>query len=367
MTLIASTEPWERFTACPPDDALAAELDRRRRLVAAGRPGRPAPGFGAELVLAADQFIITPAGRVARRRPGPRRRATRPRTVIAGYHWFTDWGRDTMISLEGLTLATGRHAEAGYILRTFAHHVRDGLIPNFFPDERERGALPHRRRDALVLPRPRPLRRSSPATGTRCGAAADAQGHRRPPPARARASASASTRPTACCSRGPRATSSPGWTRRSATGWSPRGAARRWRSTPCGTTPCGCSRAGCARIGRRRRRDGSAGTPTGPRASFNRRFWNAGRRLPVRRGRRPRRATTRRCRPEPGVRDLAATTRCWTATRWQPVLDGGRGEAADAGRPAVAGPGQPGLQAAVLRRPARPATRPTTRGRSGRG
>jgi predicted glycogen debranching enzyme len=54
--------------------------------------------------------------------------------VIAGYHWFTDWGRDTMISLEGLTLCTGRHREAGYILRTFAHYVRDGLIPNMFPD-----------------------------------------------------------------------------------------------------------------------------------------------------------------------------------------------------------------------------------------
>jgi predicted glycogen debranching enzyme len=56
------------------------------------------------------------------------------RTVIAGYHWFTDWGRDTMISLEGLTLCTGRQREAGYILRTFGHYVRDGLIPNMFPD-----------------------------------------------------------------------------------------------------------------------------------------------------------------------------------------------------------------------------------------
>ena len=54
--------------------------------------------------------------------------------MIAGYHWFTDWGRDTMISLEGLTLTTGRHREAGYILQTFAHYVRDGLIPNMFPD-----------------------------------------------------------------------------------------------------------------------------------------------------------------------------------------------------------------------------------------
>jgi predicted glycogen debranching enzyme len=61
------------------------------------------------------------------------------RTVIAGYHWFTDWGRDTMISLEGLTLATGRHLEAGYILRTFAHAVRDGLIPNMFPEGQNEG------------------------------------------------------------------------------------------------------------------------------------------------------------------------------------------------------------------------------------
>src|SRR5207245_11786302 len=64
------------------------------------------------------------------------------RTVIAGYHWFTDWGRDTMISLDGLTLATGRQSEAGYILRTFAHYVRDGLLPNLFP-EGERQGLYH--------------------------------------------------------------------------------------------------------------------------------------------------------------------------------------------------------------------------------
>ena len=61
------------------------------------------------------------------------------RTVIAGYHWFTDWGRDTMIGLEGLTLCTGRHREAGYILRTFAHYVRDGLIPNMFPEGTKEG------------------------------------------------------------------------------------------------------------------------------------------------------------------------------------------------------------------------------------
>jgi predicted glycogen debranching enzyme len=60
-------------------------------------------------------------------------------TVIAGYHWFTDWGRDTMISLEGLALCTGRTLEAGSILRMFAHHVRDGLVPNMFPEGANEG------------------------------------------------------------------------------------------------------------------------------------------------------------------------------------------------------------------------------------
>ena len=89
-------------------------------------------------MLAADQFIITPAGRVE---DAARARAAgdEVRTVIAGYHWFTDWGRDTMISLEGLTLCTGRRREAGYILRTFAHYVRDGLIPNLFPEGEKEG------------------------------------------------------------------------------------------------------------------------------------------------------------------------------------------------------------------------------------
>ena len=97
-----------------------------------------AQGVGAELVFASDQFVITPAGRtedVARAHAA----GDEVRTVIAGYHWFTDWGRDTMISLEGLTLTTGRYLEAGYILRTFAHYVRDGLIPNMFPDGQKDG------------------------------------------------------------------------------------------------------------------------------------------------------------------------------------------------------------------------------------
>ncbi len=58
--------------------------------------------------------------------------------IIAGYHWFTDWGRDTMISLEGLTLTTGRSLEAGYILRTFAYYIRDGLDSEHVPGCRQR-------------------------------------------------------------------------------------------------------------------------------------------------------------------------------------------------------------------------------------
>jgi predicted glycogen debranching enzyme len=132
VTLVASTEPWEVLRALPPAEAQAAERKRRSRLLLTARP-EVRSGTAAELVLAADQFLITPAGRVG---DAARARAAGDeiRTVIAGYPWFTDWGRDTMISFEGLTLITGRHVEGGYILRTFGHYVRDGLIPNMFPE-----------------------------------------------------------------------------------------------------------------------------------------------------------------------------------------------------------------------------------------
>jgi predicted glycogen debranching enzyme len=137
VTLIASTESWKDIHALSPDVAAAAEQDRRRSLLAIAGQGDHS-GVVSELVLAADQFIITPAGRVEE---AARARAAGEdvRTVIAGYHWFTDWGRDTMISLEGLTLCTGRFREASYILRTFGHYVRDGLIPNMFPDGSREG------------------------------------------------------------------------------------------------------------------------------------------------------------------------------------------------------------------------------------
>jgi predicted glycogen debranching enzyme len=135
--LVASTESTETMNVLAPSLALDAERRRRQRLLAQAAP-EAQQGPAAELVLAADQFIITPAGRTEE---VTRARAfgDEVRTVIAGYHWFTDWGRDTMISLEGLTLATGRQTEAGYILRTFGHYVRDGLIPNMFPEGEKEG------------------------------------------------------------------------------------------------------------------------------------------------------------------------------------------------------------------------------------
>jgi predicted glycogen debranching enzyme len=136
-TLVASTESVSTMMVLDPEAALAAERGRRSRLQAHASP-EALDGIGAELVLAADQFIIRPAGRKEETAPA-RASGDEVRTVIAGYHWFTDWGRDTMISLEGLTLVTGRHVEAGYILRTFAHYVRDGLIPNMFPEGEKEG------------------------------------------------------------------------------------------------------------------------------------------------------------------------------------------------------------------------------------
>ena len=88
-------------------------------------PQVTAPEWIEQLVLAADQFIVS--------RPS----STNPegKTIIAGYPWFSDWGRDTMISLPGLTLATGRPEVAHPILSTFAQYVSQGMLPNVFPDQ----------------------------------------------------------------------------------------------------------------------------------------------------------------------------------------------------------------------------------------
>ncbi len=135
-TLVASTEGWDVLHALDHATAWDAECRRRERLLSQADPR--AQNAAPKLVLAADQFLVHPVAR-----PGDsavaRAAGDEVRTVIAGYHWFTDWGRDTMISLEGLTLTTGRHVEAGYILRTFARYVKDGLIPNLFPEGNREG------------------------------------------------------------------------------------------------------------------------------------------------------------------------------------------------------------------------------------
>ncbi|HUK54887.1 MAG TPA: amylo-alpha-1,6-glucosidase [Candidatus Binatia bacterium] len=88
------------------------------------RQGMETPDWIRQLVLAADQFI---AVRPLADDPGAK-------TVLAGFPWFTDWGRDTMIALPGLTLSTGRPEIARSILRTFARFVDGGMLPNYFPD-----------------------------------------------------------------------------------------------------------------------------------------------------------------------------------------------------------------------------------------
>lgn len=132
VALVASTEPWPVARALTVEQALAAEGERRRRLLSRAHPALRT-GAPALLALAADAFVFTP-----RNRPDLLARVQAEGdglcSIIAGYPWFNDWGRDTMIGLEGLTLVTGRWAEARDILRTFARYLKDGLIPDNIPD-----------------------------------------------------------------------------------------------------------------------------------------------------------------------------------------------------------------------------------------
>jgi predicted glycogen debranching enzyme len=130
VTLIASAEEWPTIEALQPQEAFDAERDRREQLLAQADPRTRSPEAG-QLVLAADQFIVQPVLHGQSLGPsGP----GEAKTLLAGYHWFTDWGRDAMISLEGLTLLTGRHTDARSILLTFAAAIQDGLVPNLFPE-----------------------------------------------------------------------------------------------------------------------------------------------------------------------------------------------------------------------------------------
>ena len=115
-TIVASTEPREASRA---PVLRRAEVQRRAELL------RPVPSddpLVRSLLSAAGQFIV---------------RRDELRSVIAGYHWFSDWGRDTMIALPGLTLATGRPEIAKDILLAFARTIDQGMLPNRFPDAGE--------------------------------------------------------------------------------------------------------------------------------------------------------------------------------------------------------------------------------------
>ncbi len=112
-TVIVSTGKHETENA---ESFEKSEIERRENLIKAADAESE---FHKNLVLAADQFIV-------KRGQG--------KTVIAGYPWFSDWGRDTMIALSGLTLATNREEIAREILLEFSGHISEGMLPNRFPD-----------------------------------------------------------------------------------------------------------------------------------------------------------------------------------------------------------------------------------------
>ncbi len=109
--------------------ARAEQVEHEQKLLAMwrgfdGQAASSAPGWVQQLVLGADQFVVK------------RSLPDEPdgRSIIAGYHWFGDWGRDTMIALPGIALTTGRPEIARKILLAFARYVDGGMLPNDFPD-----------------------------------------------------------------------------------------------------------------------------------------------------------------------------------------------------------------------------------------
>ena len=160
------------------------------------------------------------------------------RTVIAGYPWFNDLGPDTKITIEGLTLRTGRWPEAAWILRTFAQYIRDGLIPNLFPEGQREGlyhtadatlwffhaldryleaSKDHSLLEAL-LPKLMDIVEHH-LCGTRFGIGVDPN--------------------DGLLRQGQEQYQLTWMMRRWMIGWLHRGAARQWRSTASGTMPCG--------------------------------------------------------------------------------------------------------------------------------
>jgi predicted glycogen debranching enzyme len=116
VSIIASTE---RREACRVGELIRVEVERRNEVLGSSLAGDEAVRA---LTAAADQYVVARGEQ---------------KTVIAGYHWFGDWGRDTMIALPGLTLVTGRFDTARSILAEFARHVSEGMLPNRFTEADE--------------------------------------------------------------------------------------------------------------------------------------------------------------------------------------------------------------------------------------
>jgi predicted glycogen debranching enzyme len=111
--VISTHDPGERN----PFKLFDKEKRRRQRLLSILPYGEE---FARTLTLAADQFLVQRSGKLL--------------SIIAGYHWFADWGRDAMVALPGLCLTTRRYRDAKKILQLYARHVSHGMLPNRFPD-----------------------------------------------------------------------------------------------------------------------------------------------------------------------------------------------------------------------------------------
>jgi len=109
----------EKLPDLPAEKIIAEYRARAKRMV---KQAGYEDDFINRLVLATDSFVCW-------------RESTKKHTILAGLPWFTDWGRDTMISFEGIMLTTKRFAEAKEILESFAEYEKNGLIPNMFPDD----------------------------------------------------------------------------------------------------------------------------------------------------------------------------------------------------------------------------------------
>jgi glycogen debranching enzyme len=150
VTIVASTDPHASLNGSA---VFKLRQTYEQRLLSLWKSNRPigakdAPPWIRRLVLAADQFVVNrsvtrlplpgtakqPSEPVDAEETLPEPEVLHGKTIIAGYPWFSDWGRDTMISLPGLTLTTGRSDVARSILRTFASYVSQGMLPNRFPD-----------------------------------------------------------------------------------------------------------------------------------------------------------------------------------------------------------------------------------------